>query len=84
MPEPTRAGHHRLDVAHSQAQWPVDADDDIGTTARDDFGRLRHQRARPVLFRGGDAILEIEDDRVGAAPSGTVDKALGRDRDEQQ
>ena len=73
-----RGADRRLDVAHRQAQRPVDADDDIGAAARDDLGRLRHQRARPLLLGGGDAVFEIEDDRVGAAPCRAVDKALAR------
>ena len=68
----------RLDVAHREAQRPVDADYDIGAAARDDLGRLRHQGARPLLLGSGDAVFEIEDDRVGAAPCRAVDKALAR------
>ena len=74
----------RLDVAHRQAQRPVDANHDIGTAARDDLGRLGHQRAGPLLLRGGDAVLEIEDDRVGAAPGRAIDKAPRGHRHEQQ
>jgi hypothetical protein len=74
----------RLDVAHCQAQWPVDADDDIRTTARDDLGRFRDQSARSFLLRGSHTVFEVEDDRVGAAPCRAVDKALRGDRDEQQ
>jgi hypothetical protein len=74
----------RLDVAHRKPQRPVDADDDVGAAARDDLGRLRHQGARPLLLGGGDAVFQIEDDRVGAAPCRTVDKPLGGHRDEQQ
>jgi hypothetical protein len=56
----------RLDVAHRKPQWLVDADDNVSCAARDDLGRLRHKGARPLLFRGSDAVFEIEDDRVGA------------------
>ena len=45
--------------------------------------RLRHQRAGALLLGGGDAVLEIEDDRVGAAPRRALDKAPLRDRHEQ-
>ena len=74
----------RLDVAHRQAQRAVDADDDIRPAPRDDFGRFRHQRARPLLLRGSHTVLEIEDDRVGAAPGRAIDKAALRHRHEQQ
>jgi hypothetical protein len=74
----------RLDVAHRHAQRPIDADHDIGAAAGHDLGCLRHQSARPFLLRGGDAVFEIEDDRVGATPSRAVDKALGGHRHEQQ
>ena len=57
---------------------------DVGAAARDDRGRLGHQRAGALLFRGGDRNLEIEDDRVGAAPRRAVDKAPLRHRHEQQ
>ena len=40
----------RFDVAHCQAQWPVDANNDVGAAARHDFGHLRHHSARPVLL----------------------------------
>src|SRR5216683_2992935 len=65
----------RLDVAHGEAQRPVDADHDVGAATRHDVGRFRDQGARSLLLRGGDAVLEVEDDRVGAAPCRPVDKA---------
>src|SRR6516165_7730714 len=61
--------HRGLDIAHRQAQGPVDADDDIGAAARHDLGRLRHQRPRPLLLGGRHAVFEIEDDSIGAAPT---------------
>ena len=75
---------HGLDVAYRETQWPIDADDDVGAAARHDLGRLRDQRARPLLLGGGDAVFEIEDDRVGAAPRSTIDKSPLRDRYEQE
>ena len=75
---------HGLDVAYRETQWPVDADDDVGAAARHDLGRLRDQRARPLLLGGGDAVLEIEDDRVGTPPGRAIDKALGSDWHKQQ
>ena len=75
---------HRFEVAHGHPQRPVDAHHDIGAAARHRLHRLRHQRPRPVLLRGRDRILEIEDDRVGAAPRRAVDKAALGDRHKQQ
>jgi hypothetical protein len=63
----------RLDVAHGETQRPVDADHDIGAAARHDLGCLRHQGARALLLGGRNAVLEIENDGVGAASGGTVD-----------
>jgi len=70
-----------LDIAHRKAQRPVGADYDIGPAARDDHDRLRHQGARPFFLGGGDAVLEIEDNRIGAAPGGPVEKAAPGYRD---
>ena len=75
---------HGLDVAHRQAQGPVDADHDIGPAPRDDLGRLRHQDPRSVFLGGGHTIFEIEDDRVGAAPCRAIDKATLCYRHKQQ
>jgi hypothetical protein len=75
---------HRLNVAHREAQWPVDADHDVGAAARDDLGGLRYQGAGPLLFGGRDAVFEVEDDRIGAAPGRPVDKTPGGHRHEQQ
>jgi hypothetical protein len=72
----------RFKIAHRQPPWPVDADDDIGAAARYDFRRLRDETPRPRFFRAGDAVFEVEDDRVGAAAGGADDKALGGDRHE--
>jgi hypothetical protein len=60
---------YRLDVAQALPRRPVDADHDIRTAARHDLGRLRDQGARPCLLGGSHTVFEIEDNRVGAAPS---------------
>ena len=74
----------RLDVPNREPQWPVDPHHDISPTARHNLSGFGHQPARPLLFRGGNAIFEIEDDRVGAAARRTIDKAPLGDGDEQQ
>jgi hypothetical protein len=79
-PRPDR----RFEVAHRQPPRPVDADDDIGAAARHDLGSFGNEFPRPRLFRLGDAVFEVEDDRVGAAPGGAADKTPGGDRHEQE
>jgi hypothetical protein len=70
-------------MPRGHAQGPVEPHHDIGAAARDDLGRLRHQGARPLLLRGGDAVFEVEDDRVGAAPGRALDKPALRHRHKQ-
>jgi hypothetical protein len=73
----------RFEVAHGHAHRPVEPHDDIGAAARHDLGRLGHERSRPLLLRGGDAVLKVENDRIGASPSCAIDKAALRRRHKQ-
>ncbi len=79
-PRPDR----RLDVAHRHAQGTVDADDDIGAALRDTIPAASGTSVRARSFSdGGDAVFEVEDDRIGPAPRRTLDKAALRHRHKQ-
>ncbi len=69
-----------FEVAHGHAHRSIETHHHIGAATRHDLCRLGHQAARPLLLRGRDAVLEIENDRIGAAPSRTIDKAELRHR----
>src|SRR5256885_421287 len=51
--------------------------------ARDTISAASGTRVRALLLRGGNAVFEVEDDRVSAAPSRALDKAALRHRHEQ-
>jgi len=72
-----------FEVAHRHAHRPIDAYNDIGAAARHQRGRLHNERAGMFFLRRGDRILEVEDDRVGPALRGALDKAPLRYRHEQ-
>ena len=57
----------RLDVAHGEPPRPVDADEHVGARLTDGRGCVGDQSARAFLLRRRDAVLELEDQRVGAA-----------------
>jgi hypothetical protein len=73
----------RLEVAHQQPPGPVDAHQHIGAVARHARDGIGYQRARALFLRRRDRVLQIEDDRVGAAIGTGVDEFLRRDRNEQ-
>ena len=79
------ARHHRRgDVGDGQFERAIDAHHDVGAVLGDPRHRGRQRLARGFLVRGNDRVLEIEDQRVGAARVRLGEEALDKDRDEQQ
>jgi hypothetical protein len=75
---------HRFQVAHRQLQRPIDANQNVGAVLPADPGCFRHHPARGLLFGRCDAVLQIEDQGVGAAAAGLLDIFPDIDRYEQQ
>ena len=84
-PERHDAGADRgLDIAERLVPRTVDAYEHVGTGFGDLFRGGGHQPPRTLLLGLGHAVLEIEDDAVGAARMRAGNELLAHDGHEQQ
>jgi len=83
--EAVDVGRHRcLDVANSERERTIDSHQHVGAAAPDPRRVALDQRSRRVLGGGGNAVLEIDLDAVGAALVRLRDEAIDVGRDIQQ